>query len=191
MGGEFSRVNFSGGLFCWKKTESKTLTQEFGSKIRASKIRFQEFGPDFGSGGARSPVQTFVPDFFKKMQGKLSMATPADRRGECFFCLCKVWAVNMCASEREIYIYMYIDSVKMSLFPKVYSKTPRMYSYLLGGCKFVFSFLVCPFSCVFCLIILFGGTFFPQTCRPKEDHQKIARMSVSSYEGQIIGQPQI
>ena len=37
---KFPRVNFSGGLFAGEEKESKNTTQEFGSKIRASKIRF-------------------------------------------------------------------------------------------------------------------------------------------------------
>ena len=45
----FSRVNFSGGLFCWSKQ-----TQEFGSKIRASKFVSQNSALNSGSGDAKS-----------------------------------------------------------------------------------------------------------------------------------------
>ena len=55
MGGEFLEGEFFWGLFCWKKLPSKISTQEFGSKIRASKICFPEFGPTFGFRRCKSP----------------------------------------------------------------------------------------------------------------------------------------
>ena len=45
------------------KTGWKKLTQEFGSSIRASKLRFAEFGPKFGFRRCKFPVQKFVPEF--------------------------------------------------------------------------------------------------------------------------------
>ena len=48
MGGEFLEGEFIRGPLLLERTESKNSTQEFGSKIRASKIRFAEFGPKFG-----------------------------------------------------------------------------------------------------------------------------------------------
>ena len=62
LGGEFLEGEFFWGPLLLEKTESKNSTREFGSKIRASEIRFPEFGPKSGSGGAKSPVRTFVPD---------------------------------------------------------------------------------------------------------------------------------
>ena len=51
-----------GASFTGKKTGSKTSTQEFGSKIRASKIRFAEFGPKFGFRRCKSRVRKSVPE---------------------------------------------------------------------------------------------------------------------------------
>ena len=57
----FSRVHFSGSLFCWQKTESQNSTQEFGSEIRESKIRFPEFSPKFGFWRRKIPCADFCP----------------------------------------------------------------------------------------------------------------------------------
>ena len=64
MGGEFLEGEFFRGPLLLEKKESKNSSQEFGSKIRASKIRFTEFGPEFGFRRRKIPcsVQTFVPD---------------------------------------------------------------------------------------------------------------------------------
>ena len=70
---EFWKVNFErwiswgwiflGASFLLEKIGSNNSTQEFGSKIRAPKIRFPEFGPpNSGFGGAKSPVQKFALD---------------------------------------------------------------------------------------------------------------------------------
>ena len=59
----FSRVNFSGGLFDWKKNNRvKNSTQEFGSRFGRPKFVSQNSGPNSCFGGAKSPVQKFVPD---------------------------------------------------------------------------------------------------------------------------------
>ena len=67
---EFWKVNFGrwisrrwifqGGSLL-EKTESKNSTQEFGSKIRASKICFPEFGPKFGFRRRKIPCADFCP----------------------------------------------------------------------------------------------------------------------------------
>ena len=60
--GNFLRVNFSGGPLLLEKTGSINLTREFGSKIWASKFVSQNSALNSGTGGAKSPVQTVVPD---------------------------------------------------------------------------------------------------------------------------------
>ena len=46
--GEFLEGEFFRGPLLLENTGSKNSTQEFGSKSRAPKIRFAEFGPEFG-----------------------------------------------------------------------------------------------------------------------------------------------
>ena len=70
MGGEFLEREFFRGPLLLEKTESKNSTQEFGFKIRASKIRFTEFGLNSGSGGVKSPVQTVVPEKIASRRGQ-------------------------------------------------------------------------------------------------------------------------
>ena len=53
----FLRVNFSGGLFCWKK-EPKNSTPKFGRP----KFVSQNSALNSGSRGAKSPVRKFVPN---------------------------------------------------------------------------------------------------------------------------------
>ena len=56
LGGEFLEGEFFGGPLLLEKTESKNSTQEFGFKIRASKIRFAEFGPKFAFRRRKNPL---------------------------------------------------------------------------------------------------------------------------------------
>ena len=55
---------FQGASFAGKKTESKNSTREFGPKFGSPKFVSQNSALNSGSGGAKSPVQTFVSDFF-------------------------------------------------------------------------------------------------------------------------------
>ena len=58
----FSRVNFSGALFCWKRQNQKIRAKNSGPKFGRPKFVSQNSALNSGSGGAISPVQTFVPD---------------------------------------------------------------------------------------------------------------------------------
>ena len=60
----FSRVNFSGGLFRWKKQSQKIRPKNSGPKFGRPKFVSQNSGLNSGSGGANSPVQTSVRDIF-------------------------------------------------------------------------------------------------------------------------------
>ena len=59
----FSTVNFSGGLFFFflEKIRPKNSTQEFGSEIRASRIRLADFGPKFGFRRCKIPCAEICP----------------------------------------------------------------------------------------------------------------------------------
>ena len=58
----FSRVDFSGGLFCWSKKKSqKFRPKNSGPKFGRPKFVSQNSALDSGSGGSKSSVQTFVP----------------------------------------------------------------------------------------------------------------------------------
>ena len=54
--GEFLEGEFFRRALLLEKTESINSTQEFGSKIRAYKIRFPEFGPKFGFRRRKIPL---------------------------------------------------------------------------------------------------------------------------------------
>ena len=58
----FLRVNFSGGLFCWKKQSQRVRPENLGPKFGCPKFVSQNSALNSGSGGAKSPVQTFVPE---------------------------------------------------------------------------------------------------------------------------------
>ena len=55
-------MNFSGGLFCWKNQSQKIRPKNSGPKFGRPKFVSQNSGLNSGSGGAKSPVQKFVPD---------------------------------------------------------------------------------------------------------------------------------
>ena len=55
-------MNFSGGLFCWKKQSQKIRLENSGSKFGRPKSVSQNSALNSSSGGAKSPVQTFVSD---------------------------------------------------------------------------------------------------------------------------------
>ena len=65
----FSRVNFSGGLFCWKKQSQKIRPKNSGPKFGRPKFVSQNSALNSGSGGAKSPVQTFVPEQSERRRG--------------------------------------------------------------------------------------------------------------------------
>ena len=58
--GEFLEGEFFRGPLLLEK-KSKNSAQEFGSKIRASKIRSPEFGPKFGFRRCKIPCADFCP----------------------------------------------------------------------------------------------------------------------------------
>ena len=58
----FSRVHFSGGLFWWKKQSQKLRPKNSGPKFGRLKFVSQNSAQNSGSGGAKSPLPTFVPD---------------------------------------------------------------------------------------------------------------------------------
>ena len=58
----FSGVDFSGGLFDWKKQSQKIRPKNSGQKFGRPKFVSQNSALNSGSRGAKSPVQTFVPD---------------------------------------------------------------------------------------------------------------------------------
>ena len=71
--------------------------------------------------------------------------------------------------EREIYIYIYIgahlnwwaDFSQKCHFHQLYRKrSPKIYSHLLGGCKFVFLFPSFLFFCLVLLLFFFFLCFF-------------------------------
>ena len=68
----FSRVNFSGGLFCWKKQSQKNRPKNSGPKFGHPKFVSQNSGQNSGSGGAKSPVQTFVPEKLSQIRKSIS-----------------------------------------------------------------------------------------------------------------------
>ena len=76
----FSTVNFSGGLFSWKKIGPKNSTQEFGSKIRASKIRLAEFGPKFGFRRCKIPCAEICPWWFHSVNKRPNLFRKRRRR---------------------------------------------------------------------------------------------------------------
>ena len=55
-------MNLSGGLFCWEKQSQKIRPKNSGPKFERPKFVSQNSALNSGSGGAKSPVQTFVPD---------------------------------------------------------------------------------------------------------------------------------
>ena len=57
-----SRVNFSGGLLSGKKQSQKIRPKNSGPKFGRKEYVSQNSALNSGSGGAESPVQTFVPD---------------------------------------------------------------------------------------------------------------------------------
>ena len=61
LGGEFLEGEFFRGPLLLEKTESKNSTQEFGSNIRAPKIRFPESGPKFGFRRCKIPSAEICP----------------------------------------------------------------------------------------------------------------------------------
>ena len=63
-------MNFSGALFCWKKQCQIIRPKNSGPKFRRPKFVSQNSGLNSGSGGAKSPVQTFVPDKFGQFDDK-------------------------------------------------------------------------------------------------------------------------
>ena len=56
-------MNFSGGLFCWKKQSQKIRLEHSGPKFGRPKFVSLNSALNSGSGGAKSPVQIFVSDF--------------------------------------------------------------------------------------------------------------------------------
>ena len=56
------KVNFSGGLFSWKKQAQKIRPRNSGPKFGRPKFVSQNSGPNSGFGGAKSPVRKFVPE---------------------------------------------------------------------------------------------------------------------------------
>ena len=58
----FLRVNFSGGLICWKEQDLKNQAKNSGPKFGRPKFVSQNSAPNLGSGGAKSLVQKFVLD---------------------------------------------------------------------------------------------------------------------------------
>ena len=65
-------MNFSGGLFCWEKQSQKIRPKNSGPKFGRPKFVSQNSAPNSGSGGAKSPVQKFVPDKFSRISRKWS-----------------------------------------------------------------------------------------------------------------------
>ena len=61
LGGEFLDGEFFRGPLFLEKIGPKNSTQEFGSEIRASKIRLAEFGPKFGFRGCKIPCAEICP----------------------------------------------------------------------------------------------------------------------------------
>ena len=58
-------MNFSGGLFCWEKQSQKIRPKTSGPTFGRPKFVSQNSALNSGSGGAKSPVQTFAPDKIK------------------------------------------------------------------------------------------------------------------------------
>ena len=67
MGGEFLEGEFFRGPLLLEKTESIRFDpRNSGPKFRRRKFVSQNSGKNSGSRGAKSPVQTFVPDRLKE-----------------------------------------------------------------------------------------------------------------------------
>ena len=64
MGGEFLEGEFFRGLFGWKKQSQKIRLKNSGPKFGSPKFVSQNSALNSGSGGAKSPVQTCVSDYF-------------------------------------------------------------------------------------------------------------------------------
>ena len=62
MGGEFLEGEFFRGPLLLEKAESKIRPKNSGPKFGRPKFVSQNSALNSGSGGAKSPVQTFVPD---------------------------------------------------------------------------------------------------------------------------------
>ena len=63
MGGEFLEGEFFWGPLLLKKNSQNIRPKNSGPKFGRPKFVSQNSGLNSGSGGAKSPAQTFVPDF--------------------------------------------------------------------------------------------------------------------------------
>ena len=75
-------MNFSGGLFCWKKQSQKIRPKNSGPKFGRPKFVSQNSGQNSGSGGAKSPVQTFVPEKVANKQNYKQTGVSEGRTGK-------------------------------------------------------------------------------------------------------------